>query len=184
MRNATLMSVLVLATICGVAAPTQAQGFPYGYFFGAPFSRACPWRGFLLSGAHLGLGPGYPGPSPTWFPYGPWGGYTGIIWPPYWTPPVTVVVLHVPHSGVAAEGPGLDSRRPDVGPTEGKDRGEIARGIESRRPAPELDTNLEELSGSGGYTARLYYRGKFYSASETINRQVLLSGITVWQPSN
>ncbi len=183
MRKTTLTSVLILATICGVPAPVQAHGFPYGYFFGAQFSRACPWPGFFLSGAHLGLGPGYPGLFPAWSPYDPWGGY-GVVGLPYWTPPVTVVILHVPHFVPAAEGPGSDSRRSEAGPAEGRDRGEMARGIASRRPAPELDTDLDELSVSGGYTARLYYRGKFYSASETFNRQILSSGITVWQHSN
>lgn len=181
MSKRTLISALVLATICGAAVQAQACGFSCGWSFGVPCCVANLWPGFFLSGTHLGLGPGYPGLVPAWSPYESFGKELSVIWPPSWAPPVTAVILHIPHYGVTVQASSPEDRRSQVEPSETKNRWEAAHGRESRRPVLELDTDLEHPSGPGGYSARLYYRGKFYSASETTNREILSSGITLWQ---
>ncbi len=178
MRKATLILALVLATVWAVPVSAQAHAFSCGLGFGFPCYGP---PGFFLSGTHLGLGPGYPGLAPVWSPFGWCGNYPGDFWPPYWTPPVTVVVVRLPRYAVEAATSNPGNHQAPLAQTEPGKRWEKPRGSESTRSVPELDIDLEHLSGTGGYTARLYYDGKFYSASATTNRKILSSAITVWQ---
>ncbi len=178
MRKLIICLALGFGSLWISTIPVKACGFGYpGFVF--PYGWGCYCLGFWSMGAHLGLGPGYPGLRP---PFSGFGFYPDRYPPPPRTPPIAVYTI-IPGHRVrnaqleAPSGPIVSNSQP------GSDQ--TGAGPEFRRPASALNVEANEGTRPNRYVPKLCSQGECHKVDPSIALSPdLPPGIILWEPGD